>query len=167
MIRRLLACLSLSFVLGTAIPALSANPPQSQPASRVTEPIDDNLRVVLKGSVHPLAQPPYDKGAVMPSMPVERMLLVLKRSASQYKALAAAIKEMSRPGSKTFHRWMTAEQIGARYGVSQDDVNTITAWLSGSGFNVSSVSKARGEIEFQAPASRFPRHSIQRSTPIC
>jgi hypothetical protein len=154
MIRRLLACLSLSFVLGTAVPAFCANPPQSQPVSRITEPINDNLRVVLKGSVHPLAQPQNDKGAVMPSMPMERMLLVLKRSAAQDKALAAAIKEMSRPGSKGFHRWMTAEQIGAQYGVSQDDVNTVTAWLARSGFNVSSVSKARGEIEFSGSAQQ-------------
>ena len=152
MIRRLLACLSLSFVLGTAVPALCANPPQSQPVSRITEPIDDNVRVVLKGSVHPLAQLKYDTGAIMPSMPMGRMILVLKRSAAQDKALAAAIKERSRPGSKTFHQWMTAEQIGARYGVSQDDLNTVTAWLAGSGFNVSSVSKARGEIEFSGSA---------------
>ena len=152
MIRRLLACLSLSFVLGTAVPVLCANPPQSQPVSRITEPIDDNVRVVLKGSVHPLAQLKYDTGAIMPSMPMGRMILVLKRSAAQDKALAAAIKERSRPGSKTFHQWMTAEQIGARYGVSQDDLNTVTAWLAGSGFNVSSVSKARGEIEFSGSA---------------
>ena len=154
MIRRLLACLSLSFVLGTAVPALCANPPQSQPVSRIPEPINDNRRVVLKGSVHPLAQPKYDKGAVMPSMPVERMLLVLKRSAAQDKALAAAIKEMERPGSKTFHQWMTAEQIGAQYGVSQDDVNKVTTWLTTAGFSVSSVSKARGVIEFSGTAQQ-------------
>ena len=154
MIRRLLACLSLSFVLGTAVPALCANPPQSQPVARITEPINDNVRVVLKGSVHPLAQPQYDKGVVMPSMPMDRMLLVLKRSAAQDKALVAAIREMARPGSKTFHQWMTAEQIGARYGVSQVDVNVVTAWLAGSGFNVSSVSKARGEIEFSGTAQQ-------------
>jgi subtilase family serine protease len=152
MIRRLLACLSLSFVLGTAVPALCANPPQSQPASRITEPINDNLRVVLKGSVHPLAQPQFDKGAVMPSMPMERMLLVLKRSAAEDKALAAAIEAMERPGSRTFHQWMTAEQIGAKYGVSQDDLSKVSAWLAGSGFKVSSVSKARGVIEFSGSA---------------
>jgi subtilase family serine protease len=154
MIRRLLACLSLSFVLGPSIPALCANSHQSQPVSRITEPINDNLRVVLKGSVHPLAQPQNDMGAVMPSMPMDRMLLVLKRSAAQDKALAAAIKEMARPGSKTFHQWMTAEQIGAQYGVSQDDVNTVTAWLARNGFTVSSVSKARGEIEFSGSAQQ-------------
>ena len=154
MIRRLLACLSLSFVLGTALPALCANPPQSQPVSRITEPINDSLRVVLQGSVHPLAQPQNDKGAVMPSMPMGRMLLVLKRSPAQDKALAAAIKEMARPGSKTFHQWMTAEQIGTQFGVSQADVNKVTAWLAGSGFNVTSVSNARGEIEFSGSAQQ-------------
>ncbi len=143
MSRRLLVCLSLSLALSMGPPGVpprtcpSCGLPRASPSRSTTA-----SRVVLKGNVHPLAQARYDRGAVSPAMPINRMLLVLKRSAAQDKALAAAIKEMERPGSKTFHQWLTPEQIGAQYGAAPADIAKISSWLTGSGFNVTSVFKS-------------------------
>jgi hypothetical protein len=60
----------------TESPAL----PQTPPGSRITQPVDDHVRVTLKGNVPPLAQPRYDQGAVPDSFLVERALLILQRS---------------------------------------------------------------------------------------
>jgi len=154
MLRRFLACLSLLLVMGTAISAFAANAPKSRVAPLITQTIDDNRRVTLQGSVHPLTKASQDRGTVASSTPMQRMLLVLKRPEAQDKALAQAIKEMQRPGSKTFHKWLTPEQIGANYGVAQEDINKVTSWLTDSGFNVSSVSKAHSVIEFSGSAQQ-------------
>jgi hypothetical protein len=53
---------------------------QTRPGSRITQPVDDHVRVTLKGNVHPLARPRYDQGAVPDSFPVEHALLILQRS---------------------------------------------------------------------------------------
>ena len=55
---------------------------QNHPGSRITGPIDERVRVTLKGNVHPLAQLRYDQGAVLDSFPVQRMFLVLRRPPS-------------------------------------------------------------------------------------
>jgi subtilase family serine protease len=154
MLRKLLASLGLSLALGISLPVFAANPPQPRAGTRITEPIDGAKLVKLTGSTHPLANAQNDRGAVAASVPLNRMMLVLKRPAAQDKALAEAIKEMQRPGSATFHHWLTAEQIGAKYGPAQEDINKVSSWLTGSGFNVTSISRARGTIEFSGTAGQ-------------
>jgi len=156
MLRRLLARFSLLLAVGAVLPVLAAAAPQPRTASRITAPIDANVRVTLHGSVHPLANPQNDRGAVSDSTAMNRMLLVLKRSPNQDKALAQAIKEMERPGSKTYHRWLTPEQIGAVYGPSVQDIAAVTGWLETAGFRVTSVSRA----------SSLPPLSTRKFTPM-
>src|ERR1700686_4373257 len=55
--------------------------------ARITQAIDETQLVTLKGNVHPLAQPEFDKGAVPSSQPMKRMLLLLQRSPEQQAAL--------------------------------------------------------------------------------
>src|SRR5437868_8952059 len=52
---------------------------QTRQTSRITQPIDERVRVTLKGNVHPLALPDYDRGPVADSFPVQRMFLLLER----------------------------------------------------------------------------------------
>ncbi len=129
-----------------------AQPSQARALPQITSAVDESKLVVLHGNTHPLANAQNDRGAVAAALPMQRMLLVLKRPVQQDKALAQAIAEMHRPGSKNFHQWFTPEQIGAAYGVADEDVNKVTAWLEGSGFNVTSVSKAHSVIEFSGTA---------------
>jgi Pro-kumamolisin, activation domain/Bacterial Ig-like domain (group 3)/FG-GAP-like repeat len=149
---------SLSLVLEVLLVALAVSASQSHAASRVapliTKPVDNTSLVKLGGGTHPLANAQNDRGAVTPSQPMNRMMMVLKRPEAQDKALAAAIKEMQRPGSKTFHHWLTAEQIGEQYGAAPEDVAKVTGWLTSSGFQVNSVSKARSVVEFSGTAAQ-------------
>jgi subtilase family serine protease len=154
MLRRLFVRFSLMLAVGAVLPVLAAAASQPRTASRITTPIDANVRVTLHGSVHPLANPQNDRGAVPDSTAINRMLLVLKRPANQDKALAQAIKEMEKPGSKSYHRWLTPEQIGATYGPSAQDIAAITGWLATSGFRVTSVSRASSSVEFSGTAQQ-------------
>src|ERR1700681_2685548 len=63
-----------------------------QPPALVTQPINNSVRTVLPGNVHPLARADFDRGEAPPDMPLTRMLLVLKRSDQQEKALRDLIE---------------------------------------------------------------------------
>jgi subtilase family serine protease len=127
---------------------------QSQPASRVTQPIDNRVRVTLKGSVHPLAQARYDQGPVANSFPAERMLLLLQRSPDRELALQQFLREAHRPGSPSYHRWLTPEQFAANYGPADSEIAAVRGWLEQQGFSVARVTRGRTAIEFSGSAGQ-------------
>jgi subtilase family serine protease len=126
--------------------------PAQQTSSRIPDGIDEENLVTLKGNVPSQARPQNDRGEVRGSLPMERMILVLKRSDAQEKSLQAAIGAMHDPKSAQFHKWLTPAQFGKLYGPSDADIAKLTQWLSGHGFHVNSVAQGRGTIEFSGTA---------------
>jgi len=152
MTRKLLACLSLLFVLSAAASAATVNAPQPQTVSRITEPVNDSLRVVLKGNVPRQAQAQFDQGAVPASMPASRLMLVLKHSPTQAQAVKEYIDSLQNKNSPNYHKWLTPEEFGAKYGPSDQDLKTTTDWLADHGFTVNRIAQARNLIEFSGTA---------------
>ena len=54
---------------------------------RVTDRVDAARLVTLSGNTHPLARAQYDQGAAPPNLPMDRIMLVLKRNPDQEAAL--------------------------------------------------------------------------------
>ena len=125
------------------------------PLSRIVAPLDENQRTVLRGNTHPLATTETDRGAVSPLQPLHRMLMVLRRSPDQDAALTNLLTAQQDPDSPLFHQWLTPEQFGAWFGPSDQDVQTIHAWLSSHGFTGIAVSKGRTAIEFSGSAGQL------------
>ncbi len=138
-----LASLSLALF---ATPAVEA---QTRPVpSRVTTQVDDTRTVQLKGNIHPLARPEFDRGAVADSQPMTRMLLTLQRSAEQETALQQLMDAQQTKGAASYHAWLTPEQFGKQFGPSDADVQAVTDWLTRQGFQVAKVAAGRNAIEF-------------------
>ncbi len=134
----------------TAAPAQQQS---STPAARlVTQAIDNNARTRLAGNVHPLARTEFDRGEAPPDLPMERMLLVLKRSAPQEAALRGLIDDQQNKSSANFHRWLTPQEFGAQFGPADADIAAVTGWLRASGFQVEQPSNGRTAIEFSGTA---------------
>jgi len=125
------------------------------PAVRIVNQIDESQLVPLKGTVHPLANARNDRGAVPESLQLERMHLVLSRSASQETALRQLITEMHTPGNANYHKWLTPAQFGAQFGPSDQDIATVTTWLTNHGFSVAGVNPGRQTIEFSGNAAQL------------
>ena len=123
----------------------------SQPL--ITQAIDESQVTVLKGNTHPLARPQFDLGTAPATLPMERMLLVLKRSDAQEAALRQLLEDQQDKNSPTYHKWMTPEQFGAQFGPTDADMQTITSWLQSHGFQVGST-KGRTVLEFSGSASQ-------------
>ena len=125
---------------------------QLQARLLVTQTIDDSNVIALHGSVHPLAQSRFDRGAVADSFPVNRILLVLNRPPERDAALQSFLNDAHTRGSANFHKWITPDQFGERFGPADADVQAASAWLGSHGFRVSRTSKSRQFVEFSGTA---------------
>lgn len=58
------------------------------------------------------------------------------------------LDDLQNPASPSFHKWLTPEQFGASFGISDDDLASVTSWVQAKGFKVEKVSQARNLVEF-------------------
>lgn len=127
---------------------------QARVAPRVTEAVDEDRLIPLKGNTHALARPEYRRGIAPSELPMERMLLVLKRSPEQQKELDRLLQEQQSESSPGYHKWLTPEEFGQRFGPADSDIQAVTAWLRSHGFRTEAVSKGRALIEFSGTAGQ-------------
>jgi hypothetical protein len=136
----------LTFAQESSIPS-----PIVQPL--IVQPLDETKRAVLKGNTHPFARPQFDQGAASSSLPMERMLLVLKRDPEQETALRRLLDNQQDKASPSFHRWLAPEQYGRQFGPADNDLQTIIAWLESHGFQVGTT-RGRTVLEFSGTAGQ-------------
>jgi len=123
------------------------------PRPLITQPLDEALLTVLEGNTHPFARPQFDLGTAPATLPMQRMLLVLKRSPEQEAALRKLLDDQQDKASPSYHKWLTPEQFGQQFGPTDSDMQTITSWLQSHGFQVGST-KGRTVLEFSGSASQ-------------
>lgn len=152
--------LLLAVVAGLALaaPAQNRNLATSTPASyarpQITQPLDESQQIILKGNTHPLATAQYDRGAAPANLPMDRMLLVLKRSTEQETALRQLLDAQQDKSSPNYHKWLTPDEFGKQFGVADSDLQVVIGWLQTHGFNVAGASHGRIVIEFSGTAAQ-------------
>lgn len=123
------------------------------PAPLITGTIDESRLTTLEGNTHPLARAEFDLGTAPASLPMQRMLLVLKRSPQQESALAKLLDDQQDKNSPNYHKWMSPKQFGQQFGPTDSDLQVITSWLQSHGFEVGAT-RGRGVLEFSGSASQ-------------
>ncbi|HTC46139.1 MAG TPA: protease pro-enzyme activation domain-containing protein [Candidatus Aquilonibacter sp.] len=121
---------------------------------RITGAIDSNARVALAHSLHAEAQPQYDQGTVAPSYKLGYMTLVMAPSATQQKALNLLLTQQQDRTSPNYHKWMSPAQYADNFGLTQNDIQKLTAWLKSEGFVVQSVGGGRNTVVFSGTAGQ-------------
>lgn len=116
--------------------------------ARVTQTVDPNNLVTLRGNVHPMARPEFDRGPVADSDIANRMTLLLQRSSDQEIALRQLLEQQQDKSSRNYHKWLTPNQFGTQFGPADTDIQTVTDWLTSQGFTGIKVSAGRTTIEF-------------------
>lgn len=144
--------LSIALFVFLAGPLLLVAQTPTQPL--IQQPVNESNLVRLKGNTHPLARAEFDQGAAPADLPMERMLLVLKRSPEQDAALLKLLDDQQDKVSASYHKWLTPEQFGRQFGPADSDIQTITAWLQNHSFTVNQVTKGRTAIEFSGTAAQ-------------
>jgi pseudomonalisin len=118
------------------------------PKIRITGTIDEHDRVMLRGNRHPLAQLEYEAGLLPPDRPMERMILALDSDPEQQKALEQLIADQHNPNSGRYHQWLTPENFGGQFGVSDRDLAQVVQWLKSRGLEVNEIPAGRRSIVF-------------------
>jgi len=121
---------------------------------RITQTVDNRVRTVLTGHMHPKAVAANDQGRVAPSLALSYITLTLTPSATQRADLDKLLAEQQTPGSPNYHRWLTPEEYAQRFGVSDTDISQITQWLQQQGLQVVSVARGRNWIAASGTAAQ-------------
>jgi Pro-kumamolisin, activation domain len=128
--RSVVSCLTAFVVFGlvalTILPALAQTQADVIP-NRIAELINPRVHVTLQNNVHPLAQAKYDQGAAPGSTETGRIMLILQRSDVQENALKQYLADLQNPNSPNYRKWLTPEQFGTPYGISDTDLATVRA----------------------------------------
>ena len=122
-------------------------------ADRIVKPVDPSRTVTVKGQTHPLAQPQFDRGPADPAMEISYATVLLKPAGGLEEFLA----EQQTASSPNYHRWLTPEQFGARFGLSDNDAGKLVEWLRSQGLQVHDVARGRHWITFSGTAETVGR----------
>ncbi|HYL79144.1 MAG TPA: protease pro-enzyme activation domain-containing protein [Bryobacteraceae bacterium] len=99
----------------------------------------------------------HDQGPVDPAFKIGYITLILKPSASQQAALERLLEEQQDRSSANYHRWLTPEQFGDRFGLSRSNYSTIVAWIEAQGFQIENRARARNWVAFSGTAGQIQR----------
>jgi hypothetical protein len=125
------------------------------PVVHIVAPVDESNLVTLHGTVHRLANAANDRGAAPDDMQLERLHLVLKRSADQETALRQFIADTHASSSPGYHKWLSPDEFGKQFGPSDQDIATVENWLQGHGFSIARVNPGKQTIEISGTVAQL------------
>ena len=128
---------------------------QTPQQTRLRERINRNQTTRLTGQVHPQARAEFDQGALAGSFELPPVTLYFKPSPAQKAALAGFLASQQDPKSPLFHKWLTPEQYGDRFGANASDYKQVSDWLASEGFTLQPQARGRRFITFQATAAQI------------
>ena len=120
----------------------------------IREAVDESKLVALAGNTRPEANAGNDRGAVADDLTLHHILLQLKRSPEQERAVEKLVADLHNPQSPAFHKWLTAEEFGRSYGVAEADLQILTAWLQSKGFTVNRIYPSGMAIDLSGTAGQ-------------
>jgi hypothetical protein len=146
---------SLLLILGVLPSAHAQTPGGVAAGPLITQAIDPSRLVRLAGNTRPEAKPQNDQGAVPDNFPMPHMMLQMRRSSQQERALEGLIEQLHDPASPNFHQWLTPAEVGAAFGLATADLQKITGWLTSQGFSVNQVYPNGTVIDFSGTAGQL------------
>ena len=126
-----------------------------RPGTLVNESVDNGKLVTLSNNTYPAATTSNDRGAVASDLPLQNLWLQLKRSPEQQAAFDEYVRQLADPSSPNFRKWLSAEQVGQQFGLTQEDIGTISNWLESEALTVNGVAANRMLISFSGTAGQI------------
>ena len=170
-----------SFILSAAIAAALASTPgllQAQAATagsastvlgahearRVTQTVTNSDLVAIPHT-HPRVVAQAISSTSLPaSTAMSHLQLILRRSALRTAQMEAGIANQHNPRSGQFQHWLTPQQFGEAFGVTDGDIAAVTSWLKSEGFTVNGVYPNKMQIDFSGTASQANQAFHTRET---
>lgn len=149
--------LQLALLLPLAAILLSPNRAGAQAPDRLPSNFD-STQVEILPNHHPLwASPANDAGALPAQFPINNVTLALARSPQQEQAFEQFLHDQQDPSSRDYHHWLTPDEVGQRFGLSDNDIAVITGWLQSRGLEVNWISPSHLFVGFSGSAANVGR----------
>jgi hypothetical protein len=127
------------------------------PAVRIQNDINNSEVVPLKGGQARAGQGELDAGRMPQNTKLNGINIVFNRSEKQQAELEKLLAAQQDPASPQYHRWLTPEEFGARFGMAQTDIEKVRTWLEQQGLAVDQIARSRNMIRFSGTAGQMER----------
>ncbi len=121
-------------------------------ADRVIAAPDQRSTTLLRGHVPGWAASARDEGPTPGDTPV-RLTFVLSRSPELQANFVQLLEDQQNASSPNYHQWLTPQEVGERFGPTQHDLDSLTAWLVSQGLTVIESAPSRVFVSVTGPAS--------------
>jgi subtilase family serine protease len=144
----------ISAVVLFCFASLAQGNDQIAPQNRISRSISNGPLFTLSRNVPANAQTRYNQGPAPASLPMPNIMLMLAPTTQQHAALLNLLAQQQDKSSPNFHKWLTPEQYGDRFGLTRGDIGMIAAWLQSQGFTIQKPARARNWIAFNGTAGQ-------------
>ncbi len=145
-------CLRLALAVGVTSSGL-ALPARAEAPRQVIHAVDDSKTTMLPGNTRPEAVQANNRGPVDDDFVLDHMQLLLARPADTEQALTRFMDSQQSPASPAYHRWLSAQEFGEKFGPATQDIQSVVDWLQSHGFTVNGVQAGRMVIDFSGTAA--------------
>jgi subtilase family serine protease len=150
MLSRPISRLALPLVLfGAAFPSFSHAAMQDRVAA-----VSASSRVTVRGNVSGHIKRASDLGAAPQDRKLESLSLRFSMTSAQQADLTQLLAAQLNPASPSYHKWLTPDQFGARFGLSSGDLAKVTSWLTSQGFTVTGTARSSTFITFSGTVAQ-------------
>lgn len=116
--------------------------------NRINAPITGGNRVAMQHTIPPRALRATDLGSAPTDRQLSTLSLRFSLTDAQQADLTQLLIDQQNPNSPSYHKWLTPEQYGARFGLSSADLAKVSAWITSQGFTVTGVARSSTFITF-------------------
>lgn len=150
MLSRLISRLVLPLALfGAAFTPFSYAAVQDRVAA-----VSGSSRVTLHGNVSGRVKHSSDLGLAPQNQKLNSLALHFSLTSAQQADLDQLHAAQLNPSSPSYHKWLTPEQFGTRFGLSSSDIAKVSAWLTSQGFQVTSTARSSTFITFSGTVAQ-------------
>ena len=115
---------------------------------RITSAISGNSRSPVVHTVPTRALRSNDLGPAPSDRALTDLSLRFNMTDAQQADLTQLLSNLQNPASPEYHKWLTPEQFGARFGMSAADLAKVSSWLTGQGFKITGTARSLTFITF-------------------
>jgi hypothetical protein len=146
-----MTCFATAVVLAASLDA------QSHPHEDHATSGTGHAFVELKGNVSATIRRDADAGEAPPSAVLRNVRLMLSRSPSQTSAFQKVLSAQLDKHSPMYHVWLTPEEIGRRFGRTDEELTSVARWLRSQGLTAESISPGKTSIAFSGSVENVER----------
>ncbi|WP_260705880.1 protease pro-enzyme activation domain-containing protein [Edaphobacter flagellatus] len=114
--------------------------------SRIQTAIQDGERATINKTIPARARLATDLGEAEANTALPLVTLYFNLTDAQQADLTQLLSDQQNPNSPQYHKWLTPQQFGARFGLSSSDMNKVKSWLQSKGLTVTSVAPSMNYV---------------------